>query len=106
MNCPNCGIEMKNTYNNLLAHDIYSCKKCKITYTNIANTKKVWDIPEKFRPTEKQRKTILFINHRLHINLEAITRHQCRIDIGKHFDAAKNAPEAIDGWYDDLQECF
>lgn len=117
MNCPNCDCEMKHTYKewwgfsfstgiepdypSLFCHDEYSCAKCKIKYINGK-----WDIPDKFLPTEKQKKTILFINNHLNMDLEAITKHQCWIDIGKYFEEAKNTQLHTDEWYEDLQECF
>ena len=48
-----------------------------------------WNIPNKLLPTEKQKKTILFINNHLRMDLEALTKHQCWLDIGKYFDEAK-----------------
>ena len=40
------------------------------------------------------------------MDLEAITKHQCWLDIGKYFEEAKNTPLHTDEWYEDLQECF
>ena len=41
-----------------------------------------WEIPKKYLPTEKQEKTILFINNHLKMDLKALTKHQCWLDIG------------------------
>lgn len=117
MNCPNCGCEMQHSYKewwaypfttgdvpdypNLFSHDEYACKKC-----NIKNINGKWDIPKRFLPTERQKNTILFINNHLDMYLEAITKHQCWIDIGKYFEKAKKTPLHIDGWREEIQEYF
>ena len=101
MKCPNCDTEMKYVnkgywgypfstgpepdYPDWYPKDIYSCKTCKIKKIN-----DTWEIPKKYEPTEKQKSTILFINNRLHIDLEALTKHQCWLDINKYFNKAKN----------------
>ena len=100
MKCPNCEKEMKYTdkgfwgypfstrpepdYPEWSKRDTYICKECKIKKVNDK-----WTIPKIYQPTEKQKNTILFINGRLRIDLEAITKHQCWIDINKYFGKAK-----------------
>ena len=82
MKCPNCDKEMDNktyckmeafyhwedeeTYYHKVEHKKFVCKSCKITYLDGE-----WKIPEKYDPTEKQEKTILFIHTiiLLHINI-------------------------------------
>ena len=74
--CPNCDKEMDNKsyckmeefyhcgdkeiYYQKVEHKKFVCKSCKIIYLDDE-----WKIPEKYNPTEKQKKTILFINNRL-----------------------------------------
>ena len=102
MQCPNCDNEMKYTLKEweqwTLAHwdcehgdycreETYSCRVCKIKKVNGK-----WIIPQKLLPTDRQIKTILFINNHLNMELEALTKHQCWLDIGKYFNTAKNTP--------------
>lgn len=114
MKCPNCGKEMKYKHGTGYHLDFsgtaenwelkyywqeYSCKLCKITYDG-SN----WTIPNDKLPTEKQKKTILFINNHLNMGLEALTKHQCWLDISKYFEEAKGTPLHTDGYYEDMQE--
>lgn len=116
MNCPNCGREMKYKQGTGECIDFsgtaedweleysweeYSCRVCKISYDG-----NHWIIPKNKLPTEKQKNTILFINNRLNMNLEALTKHQCWLDIGKYFDRAKGTPLHTYEWYEDMQEYF
>jgi reverse gyrase len=119
MLCPNCGKEMKYSYREweewTLAHwdcdhgdykyeEKYNCPSCRIK-----NVNNEWIVPKKYLPTEKQIKTILFINNHLQMHLEAITKHQCWIDIGKYFKEAQETPlpEYEDDEYcQDLQDYF
>lgn len=117
MKCPNCDKEMKYTdkgywgysfstgyepdYPDYFRRDIYSCKDCKIK-----NVNDKWEIPKKYLPTEKQEKTILFINNHLRMDLKALTKHQCWLDIGKYFDKAKKTPLHLSEYYEDMQEYF
>ena len=117
MKCPNCDKEMKYTdkgywghpfstgdepdYLDYFRRDIYSCKDCKIK-----NVNDKWEIPKKYLPTEKQEKTILFINNHLRMDLQALTKHQCWLDIGKYFEEAKKTPLHSSEYYEDLQEYF
>ena len=79
----------------------YTCRSCKITYDGDK-----WTIPKDKLPTEKQKKTILFINNHLNMDLEALTKHQCWLDIGKYFEEAKKTPLHTDEYYEDMQEYF
>lgn len=116
MNCPNCGKKM--IYKHGTGHHIdfsgtaedweleycweeYKCKSCKITYDG-----NHWTIPRDKLPTEKQKKTILFINNHLNMDLVALTKHQCWLDISKYFNQAKNTPLHTDEYYEDMQEYF
>lgn len=121
MNCPNCGKEMKHRQITgyepdfggtadedelKVTWDKYTCKDCKISYDGTE-----WKIPKALRPTEKQVKTLLFINNRLHLNLEPITRQQCWRDTNKYFKTARKiasqkeaSTHADDEYYNDLAE--
>jgi len=101
MKCPNCDKEMEDK-----SHSFWSmgdwdsetpsgwteehyCKSCKITFNN-GN----WEIPKKFeRPTEKQIRTVLFINSKLDRNCEPLLKRQCWKFISKYFDEAKKQAE-------------
>lgn len=117
MKCPNCGKEMvdksyskleefyhwedeeyyyKNNY-----YEKFVCNDCNISFEDDK-----WHITNNLMPTEKQKKTILFINNRLRMDLEALTKHQCWLDIGKYFDEAKNTPLYSDEDWIDMQEYF
>ena len=61
-------------------------------------------IPEKYNPTEKQEKTILFINNHLGMDIQPLTKHQCWLDIGKYFERAKRTSLHDDQYYIDMQE--
>lgn len=98
MDCPNCNKEMKEkeyftldwgygmageeVYNRNVD---YKCSSCKIEYKGGE-----WIIPNKFKPTEKQERTLLFINNRLGTSFEPVTKHRCWEIIGKNFEKAKN----------------
>ena len=115
MKCPNCDKEMDNktyckmegfyhwedeeTYYQKVEHEKFVCKSCKITYLDGE-----WKIPEKYNPTEKQEKTILFINNHLGMYIQPLTKHQCWLDIGKYFERAKRTPLHDDQYYIDMQE--
>lgn len=117
MKCPNCDKEMKYKdkgywgypfstgvepdYPDWFRQDVYTCKECKIKKVNDE-----WTIPKKYLPTDKQVKTILYINNHLRMDLEALTKHQCWLDIGKYFDKAKKMPLHSSEYYEDLQEYF
>ena len=117
MKCPNCGREMVNkSYSKLEEfyhwedeewyyrnnyYEKFVCNNCKISFEDDK-----WHIPNNLLPTEKQKKTILFINNRLKIDLEALTKHQCWLDIGKYFDKAKNTPLYSDEDWLDMQDYY
>ena len=117
MKCPNCENEMidksrfkkerfyhwedEEFYYRDIYYEKFVCNDCKISFEDDK-----WNIPNKLLPTEKQKKTILFINNHLGMNLEASTKHQCWLDIGKYFEEAKNTPLYTSKYYEDLQEYF
>lgn len=111
MKCPNCGKYMNDeSYTNFeefyhwededwyyknVHHKKFTCKNCNISIDN-----EKWDIPEGFLPTDKQIRTVAFINSRLHIQLEAITKGQCCRDISKYFEQAKKTPRySTEDWF-------
>ena len=117
MNCPNCKKEMVDeSYSKLekfyhwededyyYKENYYSkfiCDDCQISFEH-----NKWYVPDSLKPTEKQKRTISFINNRLRIDLDAITRHQCWLDINKYFDKAKNTPKySYEDWLK-IQEYF
>ena len=117
MRCPNCSNEMKYRndgcwgfpfstgpepdYPEWIPRDVYFCNDCRIRKVN-----EEWTIPKKYAPTEKQKNTILFINNRLKMKLEALTKHQCWLDIGRYFEEAKQTQVHSDEYYEDLQDYF
>lgn len=117
MKCPNCGKEMiDKSYSKMERfyhwedeefyyrdnyYEKFVCNDCKISFEN-----DTWNIPSKFLPTKKQIKTILFINNHLDMDLKALTKHQCWLDIGKYFDEAKRASLHSSEYYENLQEYF
>ena len=81
MKCPGCEQKMKHkSYKNPDKGEKYTRPSC-----GIKNKNGNWKIPAELRPTEKQERTILFINERLGMDLEALTKRQCQKDIGKYF---------------------
>ena len=93
--------EDEETYYQKVEHEKFVCKECKIICFD-----QEWIIPKKYRPTEKQEKTILFINNHLKMDIEPLTKHQCWIEINKYFDQAKNTPLYDDEYYLDMQEYY
>lgn len=100
MTCPNCNRFMKDKsywyygfgdwdmdYPTEL-HEEYVCQHCKIKYVNGK-----WIIPDRFIATEKQQKTMLFINSVLHIEIPPPTKIKAWSYISKYFDEAKLAKE-------------
>ena len=75
-------------------HEYFSCATCGITYIDGA-----WNIPQKYQPTEKQKRTIDYINNRLGKNIKALTKHQCWVDIGKYLKRANNVYLYMDASY-------
>lgn len=117
MKCPNCDKEMADKsyykmeefyhyddeefYYHKVEHEKFVCQSCKITYLDDK-----WKIPKKYNPTKKQKKTILFINNHLSMNIQPLTKHQCWLDIGKYFEKAKRTPLHDDQYYIDMQEYY
>lgn len=108
MLCPNCQKEMvyqdkgyygfafstgpEPDYPQWLPNSTYICKQCKIKYKNDQ-----WIIPKKYeRPTEKQIRTILFINHHLRTNYEPLLKKQCWYIINQNMQKAIDAKNAHD----------
>lgn len=99
MICPNCGKEMKSLDVRAFStgpepdYDWYShigdeCKKCKIKYNESTHS---WELPDNLKPTEKQLKTVLFIENRLSIRSNnLITKKQYFEFIKKYFEQAKH----------------
>lgn len=114
MKCPNCYKEMdhkfflktegfydwedQEIYYSENGHEKFVCKSCKITCLDDE-----WKIPKRYAPTEKQKKTLLFINNHLGMDIEPLTKYQCWLDIGKYFKKAKNTLYD-DQYYIDMQE--
>lgn len=72
--------------------EIYSCRKC-----NIQKINEEWHIPEQYhRPTEKQIKAILFINHHLETRYEPLLKVQCWRIINENLKKAIAYKEAHD----------
>lgn len=116
MKCPGCGREMDYKIEDARHIDFsgtaedeeleftietYTCRHCKIT-----NENGTWNISENKQPTEKQKNTILFINSRLGMDLEAVTKRQCWMDTKKYFEKAKETPKYSEDEYLDMQEYF
>lgn len=100
MICPNCGKEMKSIDRrfvgfgdepdyDLSEHIGDECRKCRIKYDECSHS---WILPDSLKPTEKQTKTVLFIQNRLNVRAgNLVTKQQHCEFIGKYFDEAKNA---------------
>ena len=98
MTCPNCGspmVESKKfrpfyhwedecTYYKRI--DVAKCKVCGIT-----NEDGTWNIPESLKPTQKQERTVKFIENRLDVcyDSEVKLKRTCRDFIAKYFEQAK-----------------
>ena len=68
-------------------HYCSECKKCKIKYYPY---KREWEIPEKYRPTEKQKRTVMFIVNRIFTDdAPLITKRQYSKFIDRYFEEAK-----------------
>lgn len=104
MICPNCGNFMITTqeyrpfyhYEDecyyFTLDEISKCNKCKII--NINGEWGEWKIPEQLKPTNKQMKTIAFIESRLDILFrpEVCLKSNCSRFISKYFEKAKQTP--------------
>ena len=99
MRCPNCGKPMKRqrsvfkpfyhwederVYYEL--ENVAKCDKC-----DIVNSEGHWIIPDNLQPTEKQERTVAFIEHRLNVfyDPEVKLRRNCSDFIAKYFEQAK-----------------
>lgn len=108
MKCPYCEREMeykdngywgfsfttgdKPDYPSWICENIYTCKFC-----NIRNINDEWEIPKKYnRPTEKQEKTVLYINNHLGYNFKPLLRVQCWRIINKYLQKAIKCKEIHD----------
>ena len=110
MICPNCGKEMKSIdrrydgFGDEPDYDLYEhtgdeCRKCRIKYDAHYCS---WVLPDSLKPTEKQIKTVLFIQNRLNIRADnLVTKKQYCEFIGKYFDKAKNTEK----FKYDIDEC-
>lgn len=81
MNCPNCDRKMKRSVSrgcfttfcelpedgDFYLIETFQCEECKIKLT-ISIGQESWDIPEEYKPTEKQIKTIKMIDFWLGLN--------------------------------------
>lgn len=102
MICPNCGEEMKPIDRRYVGfgdepdYDLYEhtgdeCRKCRIKHDERSHS---WILPDFLKPTEKQIKTVLFIQNRLNIHADnLVTKKQYCEFIGKYFDKAKNTED-------------
>ena len=113
--CPNCGKEVilteyfKSFYHWEDECEYYyktskgSCDACRISYDD-GN----WIIPEELQPTEKQKRTVMFIRNRLNPPLDdlGITKQSYIKFIGKYFEQAKNTPLPSPIFSDELDELY
>lgn len=101
MICPNCNNEMDDKSEQFWSigdwdsdyptgySEKYYCKKCKIKYEDES-----WEIPKLFeRATEKQVKTVKFINYHLGTMFVPLLKKQCCEIIGKHLSEAIKSKE-------------
>lgn len=107
--CPNCGKQIKTKrYFKSFWHwederEYYyptskgECKTCHIKYDGGEFT-----IPNELKPTEKQKKTVMFIRNSLNIPYgeEGITKHTYWEFINRYFDKAKTLHNE-QGYFDD-----
>jgi len=101
MTCPNCEKEMQDKSHSYWSigdwdsdypsgwHEEFYCKNCKIRFINGE-----WEIPKKFaKPTDKQIRTVLFINSKLGTNCIPLLKTQCWKFISENFEEAKKQAE-------------
>ena len=82
-------------------YEEYRCSSCRIKYVDYE-----WILPKKLQPSEKQKKTILFIKNRLSIEETPITANQHWLFINKYFKKAQKVilPRYSSGiTYEDLE---
>lgn len=116
MRCPCCEKEMKYIEGGYwdflkfadptwMISDEYKCDTCNISYKGHQ-----WKIPEKYnRPTEKQIKTVKFINQYLGFEFEPLLKTQCWRIINKYLKEAQKCKQAqveqcaedMRAWYDE-----
>lgn len=99
--CPNCGQPMRTRsgeytvpdfsgtaedWEMATPYEICTCTPCGIERVNGA-----WHVPEDLQPSDKQKKMILFINGRLNLGLEPVTKRQCWLDTQKYYESARSA---------------
>lgn len=99
MICPECGHKMKHRYEYRGEYvfedcselyykkvEVFRCPQCKIKYDG------EYHIPKKLQPTEKQKRTVKFIENRLgrHVDFPEL-RSYYSVFIFKWFDEAKQA---------------
>lgn len=113
--CPNCNenIEITTKFTECMndehwgyydRFDSGTCKKCKIKYINGK-----WEIPKELQPTEKQCKTVKFIENRLDVKLHddiGLKKRYWKF-ISQYFEEAKKVKlepyydEDYYDWYDE-----
>lgn len=80
---------------------LYKCKPCHIKYNDGE-----WKIPKEYRPSKKQRNTVLFIENRMGYVGAALTAKQAHEIISKNFEEAKEIPLHDDQYYEDIQKAY
>lgn len=94
MNCPNCDKEMNQT--SYIVNLKYECPSCGILHNSCHNR---WLVPDEYKPTEKQKNTLHFINSRLGTYFIPITKRQCSNVIAENFEKAKTTPRRRRSYY-------
>lgn len=105
MLCPECGKVMTSIDNRYVGfgdepdYDLYihvgdECRHCRIKYDEHYRS---WELPDILKPTEQQKKTVLFIQNRLNVCADSlVTKKQYCDFIGKYFDKAKKTADSFD----------
>jgi hypothetical protein len=119
MRCPCCNGKMKYKdkgywaypfstgpepdYPDWYKKDVYKCTECDIKKVNDE-----WKIPKKYeRATEKQIKTVKFINSMLDKNFEPVLKKQTWEFINKYFEEAQEAKrERLESYYEQNEDLF
>lgn len=110
MICPNCETEMQDfsyfvedvygfgdepDYTSTTKIEKHSCKICRIKYHDGE-----WTLPKYLTPaTDKQIKTVNFINQVLGTDCEPLLKHQCCKFIGEHLNNAIKVSENMRDQY-------
>lgn len=92
--------------------EYYYCPKCKITFDDAwgddPEQENQWYIPYELRPSEKQKKTVLFIYNRIHLNsrehAEGYTKGSYWKFINKYFNMAKKRQSTFYNFEEDDDE--